>query len=78
MPGRTRTAALRHPFRFLPVSFLWDKETPGAFSTPGVSFYSSPFMIKFQMQSDSHCESDSHRLATVLWGRVPLGHGPSI
>lgn len=62
----------------LPDSFLWGKETPGAFSTPGVSFFSSPLMIKFQMQSDSHCESDSHRLATVLWGRVPLGHGPSI
>ena len=73
-PNRSSPSSLP----LLPDFFLWGEETPGDFSTPGVSFHSSPFMIKFQMQSDSHCESDSHRLATVLWGRVPLGHGPSI
>lgn len=62
----------------LPDSFLWGEETPGAHSTPGVSSISSPLMLKLQMQSDSHGESDSHRLATVLWGRVPFGHGPFI
>lgn len=66
-PGRTPNRSSPSSLPLFPDSFLWGEETPGAFSTPGVSFCFRHI--------DSLIACDN-AMNVVLWGSL-ASQGPS-